>query len=831
MRRLLFILLIFIATATYAQIDLSGLKFCLDPGHGNYPNDKPYETRINLRVANFLKNYLEEYGAWVIVTRKDSIENPSLLQRDRIANNNNVDFFLSIHHNAFQGNANYTLMLYEEKPNGQPEWPGQSDVMCGIMVNYLHRFIYTTAGNVRGDLSFIGFNYGILKDLNMPGVLSEASFWDYVPEVHRLNSLGYLKLEAYALFYSYLEYYGAPKRPSTFVEGVVRDDDGNNLPDITVTITNGTDEMVYVTDSQDIGVTAQDNSWSGFPYTEEVRNGMFFFENFPPGYAKIFVEGVDFLSDSVNVFVKDTTSTRVSAIKLISTRPPVVISTTPTEGDTNFPAWDDIIINFSKKMNRTSVETGFVISPTKDGSISWADNYKKLIFHTDSLEFETNYKITIAGTATDAYGYSFDGNGDGTGGDDFELNFKTGPEDMMPPEITSIYPPSGSSNIEILPLINVTFDEQLNPSSLYEGVVRLAKYGSQVAVPGILQHYVVDDRSVLCFFPSEQLLPNQTYLTRIFPGIKDLTGNEQLSGKAFRFRTAEHFYEITVIDSFESDVTNNWLPPQSSENTAGIITDSTNRDVSGDIVNLLTESNESLQLKYGWKTAASSWLIRMYLFGGSPKNVRFDDSYILQVYIFGDGSGNKFRFCVDDKVPDYAGENHEVSPWYTIDWIGWKLVTWDMMNDSTGTWLGDGSLDGTLGFDSIQLTYVPGSAATGTIYFDDLRLSKQLAVNVDEHVFTSPGAFTLYQNFPNPFNSGTTIVYRILSNRQHVQLSVYNVLGEKVKTLVNNQKSAGEYSVHWDGKDGNSENVASGIYIYKLTDGNRTQSKQMILMR
>ena len=831
MRRLVFVLLIFIATATYGQTDLSGLKFCLDPGHGNYPNDKPYETRINLRVANFLKSYLEEYGAWVIVTRKDSIENPSLLQRERIANNNNVDFFLSIHHNAFQGNANYTLMLYEEKSNGRPEWPGESDVMCNFMADYLYSYLYTTGKTVRGDLSFLGYNLGVLNDLMMPGVLSEASFWDYVPEVHRLNSLGYLKLEAYALLYSYLEYYEVPKRPSTFVEGVVRDDDGNNLPGITVTITNGTDEMVYITDSQDIGVTAQDNSWPGFPHTEEVRNGMFFFENFPPGYAKIILEGVDFLSDSVNVFVRDTTSTRISAIKLISTRPPFVDSTTPAEGDTNFPAWNDIIINFSKKMNRASVETGFIVSPTKGGVFSWANSNKKLTFRPDTLEFETNYKMTIAGTATDAYGYTFDGNGDGIGGDDFELNFRTGPEDMMPPEIVSAYPPSSAADVELLPLINITFNEKINPSSLYEGVVRLALYGSQVEVPGILQHYFVNDRSVLCFFSKEQLFPKQTYLTRIYPGIKDISGNEQLSVNAYRFRTGESLYAITVIDSFETDVKSNWWPPQTSGSTTGIIPDSTDINVNSDIVNLLTESNESLQLKYGWNTAASSWFIRMYLSGGAPKNVWFDNSYILQVYVFGDGSGNKFRFCVDDKVPNYAGENHEVSPWYTIDWIGWKLVTWDMMNDSTGTWIGDGSLDGTLGFDSIQLTYENGNSLSGTLYFDDLRLLKQLSVSVEEQRASLPREFILYQNYPNPFNSGTTIRYHVSSGQHHVVLSVYNVLGKKVRTLVNKETLAGEYFAQWDGKDENGERVTSGIYLYKLTADGYSHTMWMILVK
>ena len=305
--------------------DLSDLRFCLDPGHGNYPNDKPFETRINLRVVNYLKQYLQGYGAWVITTRQDSATNISLYDRDIIANNNNVDFFLSVHHNATgtgNTNVNTTLMLYEETPAGQVRWAGQSDVMCNYTADYLYRYLHTTSKSVRGDWSFYGswttpFNLGVLKYLSMPGVLSEASFCDFPPEVHRLNSLGYLRLEAFALVYAFLDYFSTPKKTDAFIEGVVEDLNGNKLPGITVKLSNGLDEMIYVTDSQDIGITNQDRAWGGFPQIYDVRNGMYFFEGFPLGQAKLIFESSGFASNTVDIMVKAQTSNQISTVKMI----------------------------------------------------------------------------------------------------------------------------------------------------------------------------------------------------------------------------------------------------------------------------------------------------------------------------------------------------------------------------------------------------------------------------------------------------------------------------------------------------------------------------------
>lgn len=93
-----------------------------------------------------------------------------------------------------------------------------------------------------------------------------------------------------------------------------------------------------------------------------------------------------------------------------------------------------------------------------------------------------------------------------------------------------------------------------------------------------------------------------------------------------------------------------------------------------------------------------------------------------------------------------------------------------------------------------------------------------------------PELFELFQNYPNPFNPTTTITYNLrMTNR--VSLTIYNSLGEKVRTLVNRQQSPGRYEVVWDGRDDSGQLVTSGVYLYKLEAGKFNQAKKMILVR
>ncbi len=94
----------------------------------------------------------------------------------------------------------------------------------------------------------------------------------------------------------------------------------------------------------------------------------------------------------------------------------------------------------------------------------------------------------------------------------------------------------------------------------------------------------------------------------------------------------------------------------------------------------------------------------------------------------------------------------------------------------------------------------------------------------------SPNKFTLFQNHPNPFNLSTIIRYEV-SKSCKVKLKIYNILGQLVKTLVNEEKLPGEYKVIWNGKNKNGRYVPSGVYIYRLEAGRYIGFKKMVLMK
>lgn len=93
-----------------------------------------------------------------------------------------------------------------------------------------------------------------------------------------------------------------------------------------------------------------------------------------------------------------------------------------------------------------------------------------------------------------------------------------------------------------------------------------------------------------------------------------------------------------------------------------------------------------------------------------------------------------------------------------------------------------------------------------------------------------PENYFLSHNYPNPFNPETNIKFT-LPRTSHVKLELYNILGVKVKTLVNEKLSAGENIISWDGTDNNNKRVTSGIYLYRLSTDNFTETKKMLLLK
>jgi hypothetical protein len=112
----------------------------------------------------------------------------------------------------------------------------------------------------------------------------------------------------------------------------------------------------------------------------------------------------------------------------------------------------------------------------------------------------------------------------------------------------------------------------------------------------------------------------------------------------------------------------------------------------------------------------------------------------------------------------------------------------------------------------IYLDY--GSYATAKLDEDDVR----------------PESFALKQNYPNPFNPQTEISYS-LEEESEVSLVIYNVVGQKVITLVEEKQQAGNHTIRFDGLDQDGREVASGMYFYRLTVDGVSKSRKMILMK
>ncbi|MCP4566470.1 MAG: T9SS type A sorting domain-containing protein [FCB group bacterium] len=104
-----------------------------------------------------------------------------------------------------------------------------------------------------------------------------------------------------------------------------------------------------------------------------------------------------------------------------------------------------------------------------------------------------------------------------------------------------------------------------------------------------------------------------------------------------------------------------------------------------------------------------------------------------------------------------------------------------------------------------------------------------LTANKTEDVIL-PKSFVLHQNYPNPFNPATQISFN-LEVAEWVKLSVYNILGQEIIRLADEEYPAGAHTVIWDGDDEDGRRVASGIYLYRLVAGNNSASRKMVLMK
>ena len=109
-------------------------------------------------------------------------------------------------------------------------------------------------------------------------------------------------------------------------------------------------------------------------------------------------------------------------------------------------------------------------------------------------------------------------------------------------------------------------------------------------------------------------------------------------------------------------------------------------------------------------------------------------------------------------------------------------------------------------------------------------LSSIANLNETEESYDTTPPLLLLGNYPNPFNPTTTIRFQ-MNDESNVKIAVFNIRGQRVKTVLNEHRLAGTNSVVWNGRDENNTLVASGVYFYRLEAMGQVHSAKMILMK
>ncbi len=232
------------------------------------------------------------------------------------------------------------------------------------------------------------------------------------------------------------------------------------------------------------------------------------------------------------------------------------------------------------------------------------------------------------------------------------------------------------------------------------------------------------------------------------------------------------------------------------------------------------------------------------------------------------GSGSAYlELNGNDALADFSGSAHNVSIVNNDVSLPVELATFTASGEDNGmvtlSWTTESEINN-LGFNIYRSTGMEGefdkinqklidgagtSSSSNTYTFVDNRTEAQTTyfykledidvdgksrfhgpVKVFVETASIPDAFNLKQNYPNPFNPTTTITYG-LPEASQVRLQVFNMIGERVKTLVQTHQPAGNYTVEWNGTTDSGRLLPSGIYFYRLDAGPHSDMKKMILAR
>ncbi len=775
----------FIVANLFSQ-DFSGIKICINPGHGGHDGDDRYieetgfwESEGNLTKGLYLRDILESCGATIVMTRvtNNTSDDLPLSQISQIANDNNVDFFQSIHSNAYDGMRNYPLVLFRGYDNDPlfPEAKAMGHIMWQLLWKYGNGWTNTGERN-RGDLSFYPQwgtqGLGVLRHLEMPGVLSEGSFHDYPPESWRLMNLDYRKHESWVFAKSYFKYFQTDTSGFGNVAGIIRD--SLATPD-------------YYFDSHTLDKNAPIekaivtmNPGNYIYQTDTLHNGYFFFDSIAPGNYTLTIAATNYYADTMEIsVVPNQTSFFNEYLQTDTTVVPKILYHTPVSTIEDSVALNqEFKIYFSYPMNTGSVENAISISPEANLKFKWNKDLKVLsikpqtIFNPDS-----HYTITISTDAKQKWNVPIS--------ESYSFDFYTKNRTKLVLEKT--YPVEGLTEVSPVLQFRLYFDAPLDRSSIDNNIILYDSEGNELS---FIREEISEDagKGYYFFEPENALKINSEYKLFISGNLSDEYGIALNQDYEINFKTISKEYKTgTVFLDFEN--ISSWWDPDGSGSTTGTIDELTTFTLASDH---FVNGEHSGRLDYAFLNE-SGGVVREH--NTDKPSVGSDQNSEIGFWVFGDLSHNILEYWF------YPPSGYSPVFVDTIDWAGWafKSIPFSAINSSGHT-----------RFTSVVVVQTENGNKKGTLYFDDGQIITTTGTN--DISFDQP---IIEQNYPNPFDKYTTFSFNI-PDESYVRLAVYDLMGKRVATLINEKRNRGIYNYRWNATSDNGSILNKGIYVYRF---------------
>jgi N-acetylmuramoyl-L-alanine amidase len=779
----IFLLLLSVTGMAQAQLpDFTGYKIFINPGHGGNDSDDRHmlatdfwESEGNLVKGLFLRDIMVNMKATVFMSRTTNYtaDDLPLSAISAMANSANVDFFLAIHSNGFDGNQNQPLMLFRGYDN-QPVFP-ESKVMASIIWQKVFEKgnCWTNSNEwVKGDWTFYPDwgtqGLGVLRSLIMPGVLSEGSFHDYIPESWRLRNSSFLHHESWAFARAFMQYRNVSPVSHGLIAGIIRDP----LSPPPWYFKPGTKDEAIPLNGAKVTLLPGNKSY----LVDNLNNGFFMFDSVPPGEYKLYFEGVkDFMNDSLPVTVISNKSTLANIfLNFDTTLIPKLKEVSPSISD-SIVFNQEFTFTFDLSMNIDSVQKAVVFNPSVQLKYLW-DAKNTILRVKPAVQFapKTTYTVTISDIACSTWKVRIEAPA--------QFSFVTKNRTKL--KLEKSFPREAQKKISLFPRIILAFDAPLDPAGISSNIQFLTGTGEQL-VRIREENSEKGGKGLFSFELSNPLELNKTYRIVMSSDLTDAAGMKLGQNVEISFTTRETAFQTgNLVEPFD-DISRFW-DPEASGSTSG--TD-----------NPLTTFTSSTIIKKGGTAAGkldyvfvnqSGGLCRV--FDSQKPTIGYDMANNFGIWVFGDLSFNALEYWFYS-----SGTANQMVSVDTIDWAGWdlKIIPFSKIGGS-----GDRS------FHSVVIKQTADGAKAGTIYFDEAQIILPTSINEPES-----GSEIGLLSYPNPFSVTGTVSFR-LNAKSNLDLEVYTLSGQKIAEIFAGDLEPGEYNFNWTP----SSSVVNGLYLYRL---------------